>query len=128
MPTIVYFQIPSDDIERSKKFYNQLFGWKIDKSPKSNTLEGMENWTVTTTDDKGNQALGGGMSKRAMPQQQISNFIDAKSVDEYSSKAEKLGGKVVVPKTVVPGMGYYAVCVDTENNSFGIFEPTEKDR
>jgi len=37
MLTIVYFQIPSDDIERSKKFYNQLFGWKIDKSSESNT-------------------------------------------------------------------------------------------
>ena len=125
MPTTVYFQIPSDDIERSKKFYNQLFGWKIDKFPESNTPEGMENWMVTTTDDKGNKALAGGMSKRAMPQQQITNFIDVKSVDEYLSKVEKLGGKGVVPKTVVPGMGYYAVCVDTENNSFGIFESNE---
>jgi uncharacterized protein len=125
MPTIVYFQIPSDYIERSKEFYNQLFGWKIDKFPEYNTPEAMENWTVTTTDDKGNKALGGGMSKRQMPQQQITNFIDVKSVGEYSSKVEKLGGKVVVPKTAVPGMGFYAVCVDTENNSFGIFESNE---
>jgi uncharacterized protein len=63
-----------------------------------------------------------------MPQQQITNFIDVKSVDEYTSKAEKLGGNVVVPKTVVPGMGYYAVCVDTENDSFGIFESNENAR
>jgi len=125
MPTIVYFQIPSDDIERSKEFYNHLFGWKIDKFPESSTPEGMENWMVTTTDDKGNNALGGGMSKRQMPQQHMTNFIDVKSVDEYSSKVEELGGKVVVPKTAVPGMGYYAVCVDTENNSFGIFESNE---
>ena len=125
MPTIVYFQIPADDIERSKKFYNQLFSWKIDKSPEANTPEGMENWSITTTDHNGKEALGGGMSKRQMPQQQITNFIDVKSVDEYSSKAERLGGKVVVPKTAVPGMGYYAVCVDTENNSFGIFESNE---
>jgi predicted enzyme related to lactoylglutathione lyase len=68
------------------------------------------------------------MSKRQMPQQQITNFIDVKSVDEYSSKGEKLGGKVVVPKTGVPGMGYYSVCVDTENNSFGIFESNENDK
>ncbi len=46
-----------------------------------------------------------------MPQQQITNFIDVKSVDEYLSKVETLGGKVVVPKTAVPGMGYYAVCL-----------------
>jgi uncharacterized protein len=115
MPTIVYFQIPSDDIERSKKFYNQLFGWTIDKMPDSNTPKGMENWTVTTTDDKGNNASMGGMSKRHMPQQQITNFIDVKSVDEYSSKLEKLGAKIVVPKTAIPRMGYYAVCLDTEN-------------
>jgi uncharacterized protein len=65
------------------------------------------------------------MSKRQMPQQQITNFIHIKSVDEYSSKVERLGGKVVVPKTAIPGMGYYAVCLDTETNSFGIFEPSE---
>ena len=47
--------------------------------------------------------------KDRMPQQQITNFIDVKSVGEYSSKVEKLGGKVIVPKTAVPGMGYYAV-------------------
>jgi len=125
MPTIVYLQIPSDDIERSKKFYTQLFGWKIDKSPEANTPEGMENWSITTTDHNGKEALGGGMSKRQMPQQQITNFIDIGSVDEYLSKVERLGGKVVVPKTAVPGMGYYAVCLDTENNSFGIFGSSE---
>jgi uncharacterized protein len=31
MPTIVHFEIPADDVERSKKFYSDLFGWKIEK-------------------------------------------------------------------------------------------------
>jgi predicted enzyme related to lactoylglutathione lyase len=26
--TIVHFQMPSDNIERAKKFYNNMFGWK----------------------------------------------------------------------------------------------------
>jgi predicted enzyme related to lactoylglutathione lyase len=79
-----------------------------------------------TTDEKGNKAsVGGGMMKRQDPLQQITNFIDVKSVDEYSSKIEKLGGKVVVSKMAVPGMGYFAVCHDTENNSFGIWESDE---
>jgi len=129
----VHFEVHSDDTERTKKFYTDLFGWKIEKWPGTNdrqltsaaTGQPMEYWMVTTTDDKGNNALGGGMSKRQMPQQHMTNFIDVKSVDEYSSKVEELGGKVVVPKTAVPGMGYYAVCVDTENNSFGIFESNE---
>ena len=32
MPTIVHFEIPSDDIERSKRFYDRFFGWKIEIS------------------------------------------------------------------------------------------------
>lgn len=27
--TIVHFEIPADDVERAKKFYQQLFGWEI---------------------------------------------------------------------------------------------------
>ena len=129
MPTIVHFEIPADDIERSKKFYTELFGWKIEKWPGkdngSSSSPVMEYWMITTTDEKGNKALGGGMMKRQMPQQPNINYIDVKSVDEYSSKVEKIGGKVVVSKKAVPGMGYFAVCLDTENNAFAIWESSE---
>ena len=124
MPTIVHFEIPADDVERSKKFYSDLFGWKIEKWPGS-TVDDKEYWMTTTTDEKGNKALGGGMMKRQLSQHQNTNFIDVESVDEYSSKVQQLGGKVVVPKMSVPGMGYLAYCLDTENNSFGIWETNE---
>jgi predicted enzyme related to lactoylglutathione lyase len=65
------------------------------------------------------------MIKRQMPQQPNINYIDVKSVDEYSSKVEKIGGKVVVYKRAVQGMGYFAVCLDTENNAFAIWESSE---
>ena len=123
MPTLVHFEIPSDDIDRSKKFYNELFGWTIEKLPEESLPEGMEYFIISTVDDKGNKALSGGMMKRQNPQQQgITNYIDFKSVDEYSTKVEQLGGKVMIPKKPVPGMGYFAICSDTENNSFGIWE------
>jgi uncharacterized protein len=133
MPTIVHFEIPADDVERAKKFYTDLFGWKIEKVPGTDdsqltsaaTGQPMEYWMVTTTDDKGNKALGGGMMKRQMPQHQVTNHIGVKSVDEYSSKVQKLGGKVVAPKHPVPGMGYFAVCLDTENNAFALWESSE---
>ena len=63
------------------------------------------------------------MMKRQNPQHQgITNFIGVKSIEEQSAKVEKLGGKVNLQKTAVPGMGYFAVCLDTENNSFAIWE------
>ena len=91
--------------------------------PEESLPEGMEYFIISTVDDKGNKALSGGMMKRQNPQQQgITNYIDVKSVDEYSTKVEQLGGKVMIPKKPVPGMGYFAICSDTENNSFGIWE------
>jgi len=44
MPTIVHFEIPSDNIERANKFYNGLFGWKAEKMPGP-----MEYWMFVTT-------------------------------------------------------------------------------
>jgi uncharacterized protein len=130
MPTIVHFQIPADDTERSKRFYNELFGWKFDKFPSPSGSEempeAMEYWMISTTDYKGNKGVGGGMMRRQSPQQQgIANYFDVKSVQEYSAKVEHLGGKVITQKMPVPGMGYFAICTDTENNSFDIYEPDE---
>jgi uncharacterized protein len=133
MPTIVHFEIPSDDIERAKKFYNELFGWKIEKWAGADdrqltsaaTGQPMEYWMVTTTDDNGNNAIGGGLMKRVQREQQINNYINVRSVDEYSEKVEKLGGRVVAPKHAIPGMGYFTICVDTENNCFAIWESKE---
>jgi predicted enzyme related to lactoylglutathione lyase len=121
MPTIVHFDIPADDVERAKKFYSDLFGWKIEKWSESGTGD-MEYWMVTTTNGKGNKGIDGGIMKRQNPQHQVTNSIDVKSVDEYSSKVQQLGGKVVYPKMAIPKMGYFAGCLDTEDNSFGIFE------
>jgi predicted enzyme related to lactoylglutathione lyase len=78
---------------------------------------------VTTLDDKGNKALTGGMMKRMMPEQQgITNYFDVKSVREYATRAEQLGGKVFFPITPVPGIRYFAMCADTEDNAFAIWE------
>lgn len=116
MPTIVHFEIPTDDLERARTFYGDLFGWKFENYQDS------DYWVITTTDEKGEKAIGGGMMQRQQPQQPITNYIDVPSIDEYAGKVEKLGGKVVMPKTAVSGMGYFAICLDTENNAFGIWE------
>lgn len=123
MPTIVHFEIPSDNVERSKKFYSDLFGWNIEKVSPEKLPEGVEYWAITTKDHEGNNAVNGGMMKRMTPEQQgITNYIDVKSVDEYSSKVQQLGGKVKMSKMAVPGMGYLAVCSDTEDNTFGLWQ------
>jgi hypothetical protein len=117
MPTIVHFEIPADDLPRAKEFYSKLFGWAIEKAPGD-----MEYWMVATTDEKGETAVGGGMMQRQHPEHGVTNYIGVPSVDEYVAKIEQLGGKVVVPKMPVPGHGYFAVFLDTENNAMAIWE------
>lgn len=117
MPTIVHFDIASDDPERAKKFYEGLFGWKMESPP------GMKDYFLIETkslDEK--PGVGGGLGKRGEPGQRITSYIGVSSVDEYVSKVEKLGGKVVQPKMTVPGWGYLAICFDTEDNMFGLWQ------
>jgi predicted enzyme related to lactoylglutathione lyase len=120
MFNVCHFEIPADDVERAQKFYRELFGWQIEKFTGPTP---MEYWSITTGAAKGQEAmLGGGMMKRQAPQQLITIYIEVPSVDAYVDKVEKLGGRVCFPKTAVPGMGYFAVCLDPENNGFGIWE------
>lgn len=123
MPTIVHVEIPSDNIERSRKFYSELFGWDIEKVPADKLPKGVKYWGITIKDNEGKNAVSGGLMKRQPEHQGILNYIGVKSVDEYSVKVKQLGGTVKIPKEAIPQMGYLAVCTDTENHTFALWEP-----
>ena len=44
------------------------------------------------------------------------------SIDAALKKVAGAGGKVVTPKTPIPGMGAFARVTDTEGNVVGLFE------
>ncbi len=119
MPTVVHFEIPFDELTRAKKFYEELFGWKIE--PFEGKAEA-EYLMIETTDNDGEPGVCGGMLPRQAPQHTITNYISVPSIEESVAKVQSLGGKVVMPKTPVPNHGYFAVCLDTENNAFGLWE------
>ena len=117
IPTIVHFDLPADDPERAKKFYEKLFDWKFNKVPMPTPY-----YLIETKDSEGNPGIRGGMGKRGLPGQQVSNYIGVPSVEDYLEKVKELGGNIFMPKTAVSGWGYLAICVDTENNTFGLWE------
>lgn len=124
--TIVHFEIPASDVERLKNFYSRLFNWKIDKVPGP-----MEYWLITTVpiDEAGilkEPGVNGGMMKKQDPNQNVTNYISVESVDEYSRKVQELGGRTIVPKQEIPEMGYFAICIDPEGNTFAIWEEMSK--
>jgi predicted enzyme related to lactoylglutathione lyase len=116
--SLVWFEIPANNVERAKKFYSALFGWKIKKFP-----GGMEYWHIDT--GGADASPDGGLMARKDPRQQITNYIFVASVDKATAKVKKLGGKICMGKTAVPQMGYFTVCQDTENNVFALWERNE---
>ena len=122
--TIVHFEIPADNPERAAKFYRELFGWNINKWENPN---GIDYWMVETvpTNEQGmpvRQGVNGGMMQRMYPSQQPVNYIAVESVDDAVAKAERLGAKVMMGKTPVPGMGWFAQLTDPEGNVIAVWE------
>jgi uncharacterized protein len=122
--TIVHFEIPADNTERAAKFYRELFGWKIEKWENPG---GIEYWMVETTptDEKGmplGRGVNGGMMPRMYPGQQPVNYVNVASVDAAVAKAQKLGAKLMMGKTPVPGMGWFAQLNDPEGNVIAVWE------
>lgn len=116
---IVWFEVPADNVERARSFYAALFGWKTEKFPGP-----MEYWHIDTGGADASPD-GGLMKRQNAGQQGITNYISVPSVDEFAAKVQQLGGKICVPKTAVPQMGYFAICQDPENNTFALWEPNQ---
>jgi len=116
MPRVIHFEIAIDDPKRAVHFYTTVFGWKIEK------WQGpMDYWLVTTGRDP-EPGIDGALLPRGFYPEPTVNTISVPSVDEYSGKIKAAGGKIVRPKMPIPGIGYYAICQDSEGNTFGIME------
>jgi len=122
MPRVVHFEIAIDKPERAVEFYRKVFGWKVEKWPGP-----MEYWLVTTGQAP-EPGIDGALLPRGMYPAPIVNTISVPSVDEYAAKIQAASGQIVQPKMPIPGIGYYAVCKDSEGNTFGIMQedPTAK--
>ncbi len=121
--TIVHFEIPADDVEKLRRFYTELFGWKIEKSPVP-----IPYWVIETVpaDEQGTPlrlGVNGGMYKKDNPELKSVNYISVESIDEYIEKIKALGGTIVQPKQEVPDVGWIAVALDPEGNQFAILQP-----
>ncbi|UCG92464.1 MAG: VOC family protein [candidate division WOR-3 bacterium] len=119
MPRVVHFEISADDPERAVKFYTNVFGWTINKWKGP-----MDYWLLTTGKDE--PGINGAIMKREQPLTGKDGMIgytctmDVDNVDNYIKKVEKNGGKVIQPKGAIPGVGWFAMCLDTEGNVFGL--------
>jgi len=126
MANIAYFEIPADNVDRAKHFYQTLLGWKIApvKGPAMDRekMAAMEYNDITTGDAKEGTMNMGGMYKRQMGET-IKNYVAVEDIDKVLANVEKLGGKIIMPKEMIRGVGLVAIIRDTEGNGIGIWKP-----
>jgi predicted enzyme related to lactoylglutathione lyase len=122
---IVHFEIPANDAEKLSKFYQDLFGWQIQKMDMG---EGGAYWVTSTgpTSQEGMPQepgfINGGIAERMSPDQKPLNYVNVEDVNQYVTKAKGLGAQVLMDKMPVPGMGWFAQLLDPEGNIFGVWQ------
>lgn len=113
---ILHFEIPADDLDRARKFYTSIFGWKISDPWK------MEYFMVETRDHHGD-GINGGMMKRKAPGQPFTNYIAVDEINDILAQVTARGGMLAMPKTEIgPGMGWIAAFKDPEGNIMGLHQ------
>ncbi|AWH87030.1 lactoylglutathione lyase [Flavobacterium album] len=122
MNTLAYFEIQATDVQKAKAFYEAVFGWNFVKEE----FFPIEYYRIET------ENMFGGLLQRPAdvpPMGYGTNaFTCSMMVETFDYTAEKIlsnGGRVAMAKFSVPGRCWQGYFLDTDNNTFGIFEVNE---
>ena len=123
----VHFEIHADEPERAISFYTEVFGWTFNRWGDAEPAY----WLIATGPDDA-RGINGGLMKRMGPppedNQPVSSFvitIDIDDLNAYAGRVKEQGGRQVVDKMPIPGVGWLSYFKDTEGNIFGLMEPDE---
>ena len=102
-----------------KEFYESVFGWKFTK------WDGLRDYWLIKTGSPDEPGINGGLARRESKRVFSPNTINVSSIDESLDKIRERGGKILMLKTTISGVGYLAYFKDPEGNVFGIIEQDE---
>jgi hypothetical protein len=114
---VVHFEIGCKDRPKTCAFYRELFGWTVNEDENSPAA------MVHTGTDAGIQGHVTALGHE--PHHYMNMYVLCDTLEDTVAKAEKLGGKVLVPPTDVPGMGRFAWIADVEGLQVGLWEAAE---
>ncbi len=111
---IVHVEISAMDPAAASKFYHDVFGWKIEANPQYNyylfTAEGGPGGGFVMVGEQTNTKPG-----------DILPHIGTDDIDDSLEKVKQAGGTVMLPKTEIPGIGWYAIFTDPTGNRIALY-------
>jgi predicted enzyme related to lactoylglutathione lyase len=110
---IVHFELMVSDPDKAKEFYGKVFDWEFNDTE-------MPGYTMIST----GKDPGGGMMKKPdeAPQFALSVYYLVDDIDEIMKKVEAAGGRVGMPKTEIPNVGYWAFFLDPDGIPVSVFQ------
>jgi uncharacterized protein len=118
MPSnLASFALHVDDVSRARAFYEAVFGWAFEPW-------GPPGFYLIHTGDEASPGIQGLMHARQEPRtgtglNGVEPTFSVDDVDAIAALVEQNGGRVTVPKSVIPTVGALVRFLDPEGNDIG---------
>jgi uncharacterized protein len=112
---VMHFEIECDDVERAKRFYERVFGWKI-------RPWGPPNYYLIDTPTP---SLGGDLRERQHRGAGNCGFVCTVDCDDLKATMATVvahGGAIASQEVRIEGVGNLAYVTDTEGNRLGLMQ------
>jgi predicted enzyme related to lactoylglutathione lyase len=119
MTHLAHFSINADDVERARKFYAGSFGWTFQAfgPPGFYMIEGAGGPGGTFASLQERREIVPGK-----PMHGLEGTLAVANSAQAEAAILKAGGKIVMPRTVLAGIGTLFFFEDTEGNILGAME------
>jgi hypothetical protein len=114
---IVHVELPAASGKEASRFYNEAFGWK------DSYYEASDYYMFDLGD-----GTGGGFNKLTgegnvpVGPGDVLVYISTDDIEDSLARVESLGGKTILPRTDVSGMGAFAFFADPTGNRVGLWQ------
>ena len=117
---IRHFAINADDLARARRFYEGVFGWKFEPWGPPNFL------LIKTGTDKEPGIQGALQGRRELvPGKRMIGYecsIGVDDVDQVAAAVRANGGRVLMERVTIVGVGHLIFFEDTEGNVAGAMQ------
>lgn len=112
---IVHFEFEAVDLERAKRFYEELLGWSF------SDLTDPARYSLIEIPG----GLSGGAYISEVRDRHFKLYFDTDDIDSALAKVPELGGEAD-EKQPIAGVGWVARCTDSEGNELILFQSDEQ--
>ena len=127
---VVHFEMPYEDSKRVAEFYSKAFGWNMQimgGDYKDYVLAVTTESNDHTGRPKDPGAINGGFLKKDDENNVTSVVIAVEDIEEALKDIEAAGGKILHRPSEIPGIGMWAVFIDSEGNRVSLLKPSPMD-